>query len=117
MVDFRVENENKIKLNLNSEDGYIRLTIEKINNEIIIKSETSDPLKKKVDEILNDIRVEMRERNIEVKLENDKEKEQKEKQESDRRSKKEGDDRNGSDTRDEERGRDKQRNDEQDTGK
>jgi hypothetical protein len=117
MVDFRVENENKIKLNLNSEDGYIRLTIEKINNEIIINSDTSDSLKKRVDEILNDIRVEMRERNIEVKLDNDKEKEQKEKQESDRKSKKEEDDRSGSDTRDEERRRNEQRNDEQNAGK
>lgn len=117
MVDFRVENENKIKLNLNSEDGYIRLTIEKINNEIIINSDTSDSLKKRVDEILNDIRVEMRDRNIEVKLDNDKEKEQKEKQESDRKSKKEEDDRSGSNTRDEERRRDEQRNDEQNAGK
>jgi hypothetical protein len=107
MMDFKIENENKIKLHLNSADGFIKINIEKINNEFVIRSESSDSLRKRVDEILAEVKVEMRERNIEVRFEKDN-KEEKENQKNEKQDKKK-DERgkeDGSDNANEQRRRD-----------
>jgi hypothetical protein len=107
MMDFKIENENKIKLHLNSADGFIKINIEKINNEFIIRSESSDSLRKRVDEILAEVKVEMRERNIEVRFEKDN-KEEKENQKNEKQDKKrdERGKEDGSDNANEQRRRD-----------
>ena len=73
MVDFKVESENKIKFFINDGNDYIRIHIEKINNEIVIQSDTSDSMKKRMDEILTEVKIEMKEKNIEVRLDNNRE--------------------------------------------
>ena len=107
MLDFKIENDNKIRLHLNSEEGFIKINIEKINNEFVIRSESSDSLRKRVDEILAEVKIEMRDRNIEVRFEKDKEDKDSKKNEEEDTSKNQRGDKDGSDNSNEQRRRNK----------
>lgn len=62
MTEFKVYSENKIKIQLQSDTGFIKLMITKTDEGIVIQSSSSDQLSKKVNEIISEVRDELRDR-------------------------------------------------------
>ncbi|MGF7535616.1 hypothetical protein AAGG74_18340 [Bacillus mexicanus] len=69
LADFRIENRQKVSLLLKEQDEQLRIVVEKRESYILVEADMTDSMKDKLDGILSEVKSEMRDKGIEVRIE------------------------------------------------
>ncbi|MCK2000012.1 hypothetical protein MZM54_01265 [[Brevibacterium] frigoritolerans] len=98
LADFRIENREKVSMLLKEENEQLRIVVEKRDSYIMIEASVTDNMREKLNNILAEVRNEMGEKGIEVRVEitQEQDDEEKEKQkENNNKNQSQGGGRNG----------------------